>query len=67
MRFRLRTLMIVLALLPPMAAGGYRAYRAIRWATMSQLERNLEEYSRIIDESIRRQEMEAKAKATKSV
>jgi len=55
MRYRIRTLLIVLALGPPIIAGGYWSYRVYRRATMTQLERNLEDLSREMD---RRREIE---------
>jgi hypothetical protein len=64
MRYRLRTLLILLAVGPPSLAVGHRVYRAIRWATMSQLERNFEEFSRVLDEQLRQQLQERSVQDT---
>jgi hypothetical protein len=55
MRYRLRTLLIVLALGPPLLAGGYWGYWAYRRATMTEMDRKLEEVSQHIDEWIAHQ------------
>jgi hypothetical protein len=61
MRYRLRTLLIVLALGPMLIAGSVWTYRAYREATMTDQERAMEELGRHIDALIKQKEDEERA------